>query len=114
MKNYKIKKENIKNILVWYGNAGCYASDRIVVDGCKVGYMYRETPENDDFDSGWRFLAGDEDEDYLDDPSHFDIYDLNTICNYDSEIISLLDSDFDKAFYRDENGVFIEDNLEKE
>ncbi|MDR1737466.1 MAG: DUF2185 domain-containing protein [Candidatus Symbiothrix sp.] len=34
-----------------------------------IGYCYRETPEND-IDSGWRFLYGDEDDDYLDNPTH--------------------------------------------
>jgi hypothetical protein len=39
---------------------GCIASDRITVDGCKVGYMYREEPyQNGRPDSGWRFLAGE-------------------------------------------------------
>ncbi|MCC8361803.1 DUF2185 domain-containing protein [Lysobacter sp. A6] len=33
------------------------ASDRITVDDAKVGYCYREDPE-DSVDSGWRFFAG--------------------------------------------------------
>ncbi|GHT26364.1 hypothetical protein FACS189432_00630 [Bacteroidia bacterium] len=34
-----------------------------------IGYCYRESPENN-IDSGWRFLYGDEDEEYLDNPTH--------------------------------------------
>ena len=42
------------------GYGSCYASDRIAVDGCPVGYCYREEPDNDtDTDSGWRFFAGE-------------------------------------------------------
>ena len=33
---------------------------------CKVGYCYREKPDGD-WDSGWRFTAGDESEEYMDD-----------------------------------------------
>lgn len=34
-----------------------------------IGYCYRDDPENG-IDSGWRFLYGDEDEEYLDNPTH--------------------------------------------
>jgi hypothetical protein len=34
-----------------------------------IGYCYREEPETN-IDSGWRFLYGDEDEEYLDNPTH--------------------------------------------
>jgi hypothetical protein len=36
-----------------------------------IGYCYRETPETN-IDSGWRFLYGDEDEEYLDNPTHIE------------------------------------------
>jgi hypothetical protein len=34
-----------------------------------IGYCYRDTPETN-IDSGWRFLYGDEEEDYLNNPVH--------------------------------------------
>jgi Uncharacterized protein conserved in bacteria len=34
-----------------------------------IGYCYRETPENN-IDSGWRFLYGDEDDEYLSNPTN--------------------------------------------
>jgi hypothetical protein len=34
-----------------------------------IGYCYRDEPETN-IDSGWRFLYGDEDEDYLDNPTN--------------------------------------------
>lgn len=91
MKKYKLKKEQIKRLIDH--NQSCIASDRITVDGEKIGYMYRENPTNE-IDTGWRFFAGDEDEQYTDNPDNFGIYELNTICNYDQEIISYLTKPF--------------------
>jgi hypothetical protein len=36
-----------------------------------IGYCYRDNPETN-IDSGWRFLYGDEDEEYLDNPTHIE------------------------------------------
>jgi len=86
----------------------CLASDRITVDGLKVGYMYRENPDNDQ-DSGWRFFAGDEDDEYANNPENVDIYDVNTIAHYDNEIIPFLEAPCDTAFGRNDNGIFEEE-----
>lgn len=72
--------------------------------------MYREEPDFEG-DCGWRFLSGDESQDYLDDLEtlHIAIYDLNTIANYDPEIIRLLDAPIGSSFERDEDsGEFVE------
>ena len=84
---------------------GCIATNRITVEGYKVGYCYREKPDGG-WDSGWRFTAGDESEEYMDDPNNAGIYKLNTICNDDPDIIPLLHTPAPCAFERDENGVF--------
>ena len=68
----------------------CIATDKITVDGLKVGYMYREEPDFKS-DSGWRIFSGTEDQVYVDDPSNYEIYDLNTIANYDPSIIPYLE-----------------------
>lgn len=107
VKDFYLKKEEIKDILQWEGPAGCFATDRITVNGEKVGYMYREEADSDfEGDSGWRFTAGDESDEYMDDPDNSGIYHLNTMANYDSDIITLLNSDINTAYIRDENGVF--------
>lgn len=62
--------------------------------------MYREEPDFD-VDSGWRFLAGVESQEYLDDPKNMAIYDVNTIANYDPEIIPFLHAPIGSAFERD-------------
>ena len=105
-RNYHVKAEDVKHLLPdWEGADGCIATNRITVEGCKVGYCYREEPDGG-WDSGWRFTAGDESEAYMDDPNNAGIYKLNTICNDDSDIIPLLHTLAPCAFERDENGVF--------
>lgn len=100
MKNFKLKENEIKKIIELKGS--CIASDRITVDGLKIGYMYRENPTTE-VDSGWRFFAGDETEEYTNNPINFEIYDLNTICNYDNSIISLLNTNIGTSFEKINN-----------
>lgn len=45
-------------------NQMAYLSKKILEDVWKVEYMYREEPL-DENDSGWYFLAGNEDDEYL-------------------------------------------------
>ena len=105
-RDYHVKAEDVKSLLPdWKGADGCIATNRITVEGYKVGYCYREKPDGD-WDSGWRFTAGDESEEYMDDPNNAGIYKLNTICNDDPDIIALLHMPAPCAFERDENGVF--------
>ena len=113
-RDYHVKAEDVKSLLPdWKGVDGCIATNRITVEGCKVGYCYREKPDGD-WDSGWRFTAGDESEEYMDDPNNAGIYKLNTICNDDPDIIPLLHTPAPCAFARDENGVFQPEVLEPE
>ena len=105
-RDYHVKAEDMKNLLPdWEEATGCIATNRITVEGCKVGYCYREKPDGD-WDSGWRFTAGDESDEYMDDPNNAGIYGLNSICNDDPDIIPLLNTPAPCAFERDENGVF--------
>ena len=105
-RDYYVKAEDMQNLLPdWEEANGCIATSRITVEGCKVGYCYREEPDGD-WDSGWRFTAGDESDEYMDDPNNAGIYKLNTICNDDPDIIPLLNTPAPCAFERDENGVF--------
>ena len=87
-KNFKIHGEQIKQLISTMG--GCYATDKIMVDGEKVGFMEREKPDNQ-FDSGWRFMSGSESQEYADDPDNWAIYEVNTVANYDESIIPYLE-----------------------
>jgi hypothetical protein len=79
----------------------------ITVDGHKVGYMYREESDND-VDGGWRFMSGQEPQEYMDNPDKHGVYDVNTIANYDPEIIPYLNAPVGTAFERDrESGKFV-------
>jgi hypothetical protein len=101
-KLFKLSAEQIRPMAT--GRGGAIASDRITVDGRPVGYMYRTRP-HDQYDSGWAFLAGDETDDYMENSNNYGIYDVNTIANYDPEIIPLLDAPEGSAFIRTENGL---------
>ena len=105
---FAIPVEDLKELYQGEGPQGCVASDRILVDVARVGYCYRVTPDAGDetWDSGWRFVAGDESDAYMDDPDRSGIYALNTLCNYDPDIIPLLDSEPGTAWSRGEDGVF--------
>ena len=97
-KQFALKADQIKPLAPNRG--GAIASDRITVDGRPVGYMYRSAPLNPQ-DSGWAFLAGDEDDVYMADPSRHAIYDVNTIANYDPAIIPHIDAPVGSAFIRE-------------
>jgi hypothetical protein len=103
-KRYRLSAEHFKPLAVGYG-AGI-ASDRITVDGALVGYCYREQPDSAP-DSGWRFFAGDESQEYADNPDNFALYDINTIANYDPSITAILDAPLGSTFERDASGHLV-------
>lgn len=106
-KSYKLSEPEMRPLLKdWDGPAACLATDEITVSGKPVGYCYREKPEREGQDSGWRFIAAVESEEYLSDPSHIGVYSLNTICNYDPDLIPLLSAPYGSAFARGEDGAF--------
>lgn len=105
-KKFALDADQIKPLAT--GRGGCIATDRITVDGMPVGYMVREVADNEE-DSGWCFLAGDETDEYMDEPSHHAIYDVNTIANYSPDITPFLDAPPGSAFERDpESGEFLQ------
>ena len=108
---FKIPAEEIKDLIPPMG--ACLATDRITVDGAKVGYMYREEAD-DEGDSGWRFFSGDETQEYAEDPLNWAAYEVNTICNYDPAIIPYLGYEAGTAFGRIEGtDLFEEEELEE-
>jgi hypothetical protein len=73
----------------------CLVSNLISLEGKKVGYMYREELEEDaENDSGWRFLAGTEDQEYVDNEANSKVYEVETIADFDPAIIPYLDFPF--------------------
>ncbi len=95
VKQFKLSREMIRPLAVGLG--GCFATDKITVEGLPVRFMYREQPDNGT-DSGWRFMSGYETDEYMNDPANHAIYDVNTIANYDESIIPFLDAPIGSAF----------------
>jgi hypothetical protein len=109
-KGFRLRADQIMPLAT--GRGGCIATDMITVDGRKVGFMYREEPSND-VDSGWRFMAGTKSQEYMDNADNHAIYDVNTIANYDPDIISFLDAPIGSAFERDrKTGRLVEVDFE--
>jgi hypothetical protein len=78
----------------------CYVTQRVLRDGANVGYLYREAPDRDD-DSGWRFTAGDESDEYMDDADNAAYVSVGAVLSKDDSFIDLLDAPIGAAFERD-------------
>jgi hypothetical protein len=100
-KKFALRAEEIQKLVPNQGY--CFATDMITVGGHKVGYMYREAPD-EERDSGWRFFTGEESQEYVDDPENLNLYDVNTIANYDPEIIPYLNEPVGSAYEREAVG----------
>lgn len=62
-----------------------------------VGYCYREHTDIK-IDSGWRFLFGDEDEEYLDNPDNSLTKDLSELLEWKPELKEILSARFGSEF----------------
>lgn len=90
-----------------------YVSRKILEDGWKVGYMYREESLNEE-DSGWSFMAGDEDEKYIDDSKNIVLIRLNELSQLDPDILSYIESPVGTALIRISSNEFEIDKHDKE
>ena len=105
-KQFRLRADQIKCLAPNHG--GCIATDMITVNGEKVGFMYRQEAHNE-LDSGWMFLSGSESQEYLDEAANSEVYDVNTIANYDPAIIPYLHAPVGSAFESDpKTGFFVE------
>lgn len=109
-------KIKVEKLIDWNepNGEGCIVSDKITKEGFKVGYMYREKPTEENPDSGWRFMAGNENEEYMNNPSNHHIFAINTVCNYDKDIIPYLHSNIGSSYIRVANNKFEIDDGTKE
>ena len=104
MKAFRLSASEIRQVAT--GRGSCIASDEITVGGKPVGFMYRQQPDNE-HDSGWRFFSGGESQEFADNSANFEIYDVNTIANYDRSIVALLWAPVGSAYGRNERGEFV-------
>ncbi|MFZ4399567.1 MAG: DUF2185 domain-containing protein [Bacteroidales bacterium] len=89
-----MKKQNIKHNTNHAEESSlelCLVSNLITLEGKKVGYMYREEIQEDsENDSGWRFLAGTESEEYVADEKNSKVFEVETIVDFDPDILPYL------------------------
>ncbi len=89
-----MKKQNIKhntNHTEASSMGLCLVSNLITLEGKKVGFMYREEIQEDaEDDSGWRFLAGTETEEYVADEKNSKVFEVETIADFDPAILPYL------------------------
>lgn len=85
----------------------CFVTQRIMRDGQKIGYLYREEPDREE-DSGWRFMCGDESDEYMDDVENICLVSLGAVLSEDDRILDLLDEPIGTAFeFDDSKGKFV-------
>lgn len=96
---------------MWFGELAKLAlvSTRVTREGAAIGWLYREAPDRDD-DSGWRILAGEESDEYTDDPSNVVALPLREVIRHHPDIEPFLTSPFPTAFTRDTSGTFHRDD----
>lgn len=108
--NYKqlaIPAEQVQRLLPdSYMGMNAVASDRILVEGYRVGVMVREEPKSPQ-DTGWRFFAGDEGEDYVTNPANFGVLDINLIVNYSADVIPFLEMPVGSLLTRNDDDEFV-------
>ncbi|MDH0865086.1 DUF2185 domain-containing protein [Mitsuaria sp. GD03876] len=86
-----------------------FVTHRILRDGKAIRFLYREAPD-DEQDSGWRFTAGDETDEYMDDANNIGYVSLGIVLSKDDSVLHLLDEGEGSAFKRDEaSGCFVPD-----
>lgn len=81
----------------------CYVTNRILRDGQPVGYLYREAPDRDD-DSGWRFMANDESQAYMNNADNHAYVSLGAVLARDDSFRELLDATEGSAYERKPSG----------
>ncbi len=108
-------KTKSENLIEWSepNGEGCIVSDKITKEGFKVGYMYREAPVEGQPDSGWVFLAGNESDEYMNNPANHHVFAINTICNYDKDVIPYLKSPIGSVYIRVSDSEFEIDDRTK-
>ena len=88
--------DNDDNLVNRYAGL-CFVTKKILEDGAPVGYLYREEPDNGN-DSGWRFTANDESDDYIHDSANVALVSLGAVLSVDDRFIALLDSPAGSAY----------------
>lgn len=109
-KKYYTELINKKNIL----NLQSVVSKKITEEGFKAGYMERNEP-HDEEDSGWVFLAGNEEEKYLSDHRNLECVSVGNVWRqFDPDIFNYIDMPVGARLIRISPEAFEIDRNDKE
>lgn len=112
--NIKIVEQLINHNGVWQSNAwykpkerewvrvlekdmGCFITKR-ALEKRAIHFMYRAKPEENTPDSGWRFMYGNEDEEYLKVKENTEVMSLNRVCNFQPDILAYVHAQIGKNY----------------
>ena len=85
----------------------CSVTNRVLEDKEKPRYIFW-APSEDEDDSGWRIRAGDENEEYLNDPSNSQRVPLGEVVYHDDSFKHLLFLEKETAYLFDEGQLWVE------
>lgn len=94
-------------------NQTAYLSKKILEEGWKVGYMRRDESVNEN-DSGWQFLAGNEDDEYLNDHKTCMLVHVYDVYQLDPDIWNYVDNPVGTELIRISSNEFEIDKRNKE
>lgn len=95
-------------------NLKSLVSKKIIDEGWKVGYMERNEPL-DEQDSGWSFLAGNEDDEYTSDAKNIALMDVGAVWQqFDPDIFKYIDMPAGTKLIRISSNAFEIDKNDKE
>lgn len=94
-------------------NKTAFVSKRVLEEGWKIGYMCRDEAL-DERDSGWSLMAGNEDEEYNNDPNNIALVSLYYATQLDPDIWDYIDSPEGSRFIRISSNEFEIDDETKE
>ena len=104
--------EPIKNRLKLL-NKTAYLSKKILEEGWKIGYMRRDKPVNEN-DSGWSFMAGNEDYEYYNDYKNIALVSVQEVYQLDPDILGYIENSVGTALIRISSNEFEIDKNDKE
>ena len=90
-----------------------YVSKKIMDEGWKIGYMCRDEAINEN-DSGWCFMAGNEEDDYMNDYQNIMVMNINEVIKYDNVIWTYINNPVGTSLIRISSDEFEIDNNDKE
>lgn len=94
-------------------NKTAYLSKKILEEGWKIGYMRRDKPVNEN-DSGWSFMAGNEDDEYYNDYKNIALVSVQEVYQLDPDILEYIENPVGTALIRISSNEFEIDKNDKE